>query len=219
MTAQDIRKILNLNGIQISDLKWETLEAWGKLLLETNQQINLISRKATADFWEKQVLHSLALLAVFEIPANATVCDFGSGGGLPGIPLAILRPDLQVTLLDSKQKKTNALNRMKTELRIPNLQVVGGRGEELGKKKRWKQNFSVITARAVAPLWQLEQWTRDLRAPESVLYTYKGGDLKQERHALAGITQTVSVQQTRLALKGYSGFLEEEKSILALRFL
>ena len=92
LTATAVRRICLDNGLDISDSQWQLLEKWAALLLELNQKINLISRKETEFLWEKQILPCLALLIFRKFSTDTEVCDFGTGGGLPGIILAIVRP-------------------------------------------------------------------------------------------------------------------------------
>ena len=194
------------------------LEKWAALLLEVNQNVNLISRKETEFLWEKQILPCLALLIFRKFRPGADVCDFGTGGGLPGMLLAIVRPDLRLTLLDSRHKKIEVVQQMIDSLKLSNAQTVLGRGEELGKQRPWRQRFPLLTARAVAPLIDLVRWTADLRKVESVLHIYKGGEIKDEVFALSKKVSGVRVNKSLMVLKGYPKFAENQKYIISLEF-
>ncbi len=139
LKSTEVRQICLDNGLIVSDSQWRVLEKWADLLLNYNKEINLISRKQTDLLWEKQILHSLSLLICREIPQGVEVCDFGTGGGLPGIILAIVRPDLYLTLVDSRQKKVDVVQKIVDELRLSNVKVICGRGEILGKQAQWNQ--------------------------------------------------------------------------------
>ena len=188
------------------------------MLLEVNQNVNLISRKETEFLWEKQILPCLALLIFRKFRPGADVCDFGTGGGLPGMLLAIVRPDLRLTLLDSRHKKIEVVQQMIDSLKLSNAQTVLGRGEELGKQRPWRQRFPLLTARAVAPLIDLVRWTADLRKVESVLHIYKGGEIKDEVFALSKKVSGVRVNKSLMVLKGYPKFAENQKYIISLEF-
>jgi 16S rRNA (guanine527-N7)-methyltransferase len=218
LTAENVRRVCLENGLNISDSQWQLLEKWAALLLEVNQKVNLISRKETEFLWEKQILPCLALLIFRKFGLDADVCDFGTGGGLPGMPLAIVRPDLQLTLLDSRHKKIEVLQQMIESLKLSNAQAVLGRGEELGKQRPWRQRFPLLTARAVAPLIDLVRWTADLRKAESVLHVYKGGEIKEEVFALSKEISGVRVNKSLMVLKGYPKFAENQKYIISLEF-
>ena len=218
LTAADVRRICLENGLDISDSQWQLLEKWAALLLEVNQNVNLISRKETEFLWEKQILPCLALLIFRKFSPDADVCDFGTGGGLPGMLLAIVRPDLRLTLLDSRCKKIEVVQQMIDSLKLSNAQTVLGRGEELGKQRPWRQRFPLLTARAVAPLIDLVRWTADLRKVESVLHIYKGGEIKDEVFALSKKVSGVRVNKSLMVLKGYPKFAENQKYIISLEF-
>lgn len=218
LTAADVRRICLENGLDISDSQWQLLEKWAALLLEVNQNVNLISRKETEFLWEKQILPCLALLIFRKFSPDADVCDFGTGGGLPGMLLAIVRPDLRLTLLDSRHKKIEVVQQMVDSLKLSNAQTVLGRGEELGKQRPWLQRFPLLTARAVAPLIDLVRWTADLRKVESVLHIYKGGEIKDEVFALSKKVSGLRVNKSLMVLKGYPKFAENQKYIISLEF-
>ena len=218
LTAADVRRICLENGLDISDSQWQLLEKWAALLLEVNQNVNLISRKETEFLWEKQILPCLALLIFRKFSPDADVCDFGTGGGLPGMLLAIVRPDLRLTLLDSRHKKIEVVQQMIDNLKLSNAQTVLGRGEELGKQRPWRQRFPLLTARAVGPLIDLVRWTADLRKVESVLHIYKGGEIKDEVFALSKKVSGVRVNKSLMVLKGYPKFAENQKYIISLEF-
>lgn len=218
LTAADVRRICLENGLDISDSQWQLIEKWAGLLLEVNQNVNLISRKETEFLWEKQILPCLALLIFRKFSPDADVCDFGTGGGLPGMLLAIVRPDLRLTLLDSRHKKIEVVQQMIDSLKLSNAQTVLGRGEELGKQRPWRQRFPLLTARAVAPLIDLVRWTADLRKVESVLHIYKGGEIKDEVFALSKKVYGVRVNKSLMVLKGYPKFAENQKYIISLEF-
>ena len=112
-----------------------------KLAHHCPSQLTLPIRKQTDLLWEKQILHCLSLLICREIPQGVEVCDFGTGGGLPGIVLAIVRPDLHLTLVDSRQKKVDVVQKIVDELRLSNVKVICGRGEILGKQAQWNQTL------------------------------------------------------------------------------
>ena len=214
----EIRQICLDNGLIIKDPQWQLLEEWADLLLSYNQEINLVSRKDTDLFWEKQILHCLSLLVYREIPQGLEVCDFGTGGGLPGIILAIIRPDLYLTLVDSRQKKVAVVQKIVDDLRLSNVRVICGRGEQLGKQAEWNQRFSVITARAVAPLIDLVRWTSDLRKPESTLHIFKGGEIRNEMNALSLMFTGIKISKSLIVLKGFAKFKLNQKYIISIKF-
>lgn len=197
------------NGLQLTDEQVEKLTAYVKQLLEWNSRVNLISRADTANVWA-HVLHSLSILLALQLPSGIRVLDLGTGGGLPGLPLAIVRGDIGFTLLDSVRKKTLAVQDMVSQLAITNVQVVNARAEKLSSDVAGK-GFDSILARGVASLTELVKWSlplvrrnrpsemhgdqinrKVLRLPS--LVALKGGDLVQE----------IQQAKTKLKLKGVS---------------
>jgi 16S rRNA (guanine527-N7)-methyltransferase len=112
--ALRVRQICLRNGLEISDPQLELLNRFVHGLLEWNRAINVISRKDEENVWYGHILHCLTMLFLLEIPERAKVLDLGSGGGLPGIPIAIVRPDLEITLLDSIAKKTKVMEDLRS---------------------------------------------------------------------------------------------------------
>ena len=218
LKPSEVRQICLDNGLVISDSQWQLLEDWANLLINYNQKINLISRKQTHLLWEKQILHCLSLPVFREIPLGSEVFDFGTGAGLPGIILAIVRPDLRLILADSRQKKIAVVQNIVDELRLSNVRVVCGRGELLGKQLEWNQRFSVITARAVAPLTDLVRWTVGLRKPESVLHILKGGEIHDEIKALSLMFKGIKISKSLIVLKGYAKFKQNKKYLISINF-
>lgn len=140
---------------------------------------NLVSRRARAELWERHVLEAVAFAD--RLPAAKTLLDVGSGGGFPGLVVAIMRPGLNVTLLDSSAKKTAFLEDMAEELGI-DVDVVRGRAEDL-RDGPLGGAFELVSARAVAPLDRLAGWTLPFLVPGGQLYAVKGARWDVELHA------------------------------------
>ena len=165
-------------------------EALDGLYREWNAQINVISRKDIDALYEHHVLHSLAIArylltvpGLWDVFSSGSVLDLGTGGGFPGIPLAILFPSAQFTLCDSVGKKTIVAQAVSTALELPNVQVVNARAESL------PSSFDFVVSRAVAALPDFFPWVKG-KYSQGILYL-KGGDINEEiatvmaRHKLA----------------------------------
>ncbi|MBO9595028.1 MAG: 16S rRNA (guanine(527)-N(7))-methyltransferase RsmG [Niabella sp.] len=168
----------------------DQLKALGALYRDWNEKINVISRKDIESLYEKHVLHSLSIAAVFHFPPGTQVVDLGAGGGFPGVPLAIFFPEVEFLLVDSIGKKLKVVDAVSEAIGLKNLRTRHCRIEDVKDRK-----FDFVVSRAVAPLKDLWQWSRPLIRKDPAKHTVqliekgdhapgliclKGGDLTQE---------------------------------------
>ena len=146
----------------------------GDLYREWNEKINVISRKDIDHLYEHHVLHSLAIAKYNPFQAGMTVLDLGTGGGFPGIPLAIMFPDVKFTLLDSVAKKIKVVSEVASALKLENVEVAHSRAED------FKGKFDLIAGRAVSTLSQMIAWSKHL-VPSQHWIMLKGGDANEIR--------------------------------------
>ncbi len=142
----------------------EQLAALEPLYRDWNSRINVISRKDMDGLYEKHVLHSLSIAAVFNFEPGAEILDLGTGGGFPGIPLAIYFPQVKFHLVDSIAKKIKVVNAVAEALELQNVSTQQARAEEIKNRK-----FDFVVSRAVAPLKDLWKWSRPLLAHKSIV--------------------------------------------------
>ena len=149
------------------------------LYREWNEKINVVSRKDIDSLYEKHVLHSLAIAAVAELPDGYQVVDLGTGGGFPGIPLAIFFPEVKFHLVDSIGKKLKVVEAVAEGLGLQNVTIQHTRVEDIKNRK-----FDLVVSRAVAPLKDLWRWSKPLvkkaAGGPTGLICLKGGDLAAE---------------------------------------
>ncbi len=158
-------------------------EALKNLYQEWNEKINVISRKDMEEFYLHHVLHSLSLAAVFDFRPGSRVLDLGTGGGFPGVPLAIFFPKVHFHLVDSIAKKLKVVEEVAAATGIRNITVSHARVESLRDP-----SYEVVVSRAVAPLKDLWKWSKPLLKKKiagedliaSGLICLKGGDLAEE---------------------------------------
>jgi 16S rRNA (guanine527-N7)-methyltransferase len=158
----------------------QQLTALGNLYKDWNAKINVISRKDIDSLYTKHILHSLAIAAAFPIKPGSDVIDIGTGGGFPGIPLAIFFPESRFHLVDSIGKKLKVVEAVSQAAGLTNITTRHSRAEEIKDRK-----FDLAVSRAVAPLKELWTWAKPLlRKPApgapSGLICLKGGDLAAE---------------------------------------
>jgi 16S rRNA (guanine527-N7)-methyltransferase len=149
-------------------------ERYAELLATDGVVRGLIGPREAPRLWERHLLNCAALGEW--IPTDASVCDIGSGAGLPGLVLAIARPDLEITLVEPLLRRTTFLLEAVDVLGLARVEVVRGRAESLHGERR----FDVVTSRAVAPLGRLLDWSMPLVAPEGALVAMKGSSVAEE---------------------------------------
>jgi len=156
-------------------------------LLAMNEQMNLTAIVDPLQAWEKHVLDALTLLPLLApIPAGASLVDVGSGGGVPGIPLALARPDLKVTLIEATQKKAAFLSAVIKTLGLSQVTVCAARAEVLGRGEL-RGAFDVVTARAVGKLVALVPIVAPLAKPGGLMLLVKGQHADDELKAAARV--------------------------------
>lgn len=176
----------------------QQFDALYNLYNEANQKVNVISRKDIDELYERHVLHSLAIAKFITFIPHTKVLDLGTGGGFPGIPLAIMFPEVNFTLCDSISKKIVVAESIANALNLTNIDFVIGRVENL------KEQFEFVVSRAVAPMDQLYRWTQsyvDETSRNNKLNGYlllKGGDLKPETKAIKQINRKLFVDEYEL---------------------
>lgn len=168
---------------EISDRQQAQFAAMQELYARWNTQINVISRQDMVHFYERHVLHSLSIAKQIQFTDGTKVLDFGTGGGFPGIPLAVLFPSVSFVLVDSIGKKIKVVKEVAAELGLQNITAHHCRVEEVDEQ------FDFAVCRAVKPLETILSWirgkiSRDQKndAPNGLL-ALKGGDLSDEMKA------------------------------------
>lgn len=202
----------------ITDTQKKQFESLYPLYKEANEKVNVISRKDIDLLFERHVLHSLAIAKFIQFIPHTKVLDLGTGGGFPGIPLAILFPEVHFTLCDSISKKIVVAEGIAESLELRNTDFVIGRVENL------KEKFEFIVSRAVAPMEQLYRWTqsyiddKDRNAKMNGYLLLKGGDLKEEIRAIKRINRKLFVDEYTLSDWFEEEFFETKKLIYIYRF-
>ncbi|WP_372738369.1 16S rRNA (guanine(527)-N(7))-methyltransferase RsmG [Neptunomonas sp.] len=153
-------------ALALTDNQLDTLMAYLQLLVKWNKAYNLTAVKDPVEMVSRHLLDSLSLLSFIKGPR---IIDVGSGAGLPGIPLAICRPDIEVTTVDSNGKKTRFQNQVKVELGLSNLTVINGRAEACTDEP-----FDEVVSRAFASIADMIKWTHQLCRQEGVFLAMKG---------------------------------------------
>ena len=173
-------ELLNKYFPDLTSLQISRFEQLGPLYHEWNEKINVISRKDIDELYIRHILHSMALAKIIRFTPGTTIIDVGTGGGLPGIPLAILFPECQFTLIDSIGKKIRVVQEIAGELKLQNIKAQKNRIQEI------RTRYDFVISRAVTAFPEFVSMVRKNISPLSknalpngILYL-KGGDFEQE---------------------------------------
>lgn len=176
---KELKTLFWENQLSISDYQIERLAHFAEILVKKNEEVNLISRKDTENIIENHIFIS-SFITEF-LPANANrFLDIGTGGGLPGVPLAITKPLMRGVLVDSTGKKTDAVQEFIKKLKLGNLIVENSRVESDEFIKKHKNKFDLIVSRGTVPLIILFRYSLPLIKDKAYLVAIKGGKLEEE---------------------------------------
>jgi 16S rRNA (guanine527-N7)-methyltransferase len=171
-------------------------ERYAELLATAGVERGLIGPREAPRLWVRHVLNCAMLAEA--IPHESSVVDLGSGAGLPGLVLAIARPDLQMTLVEPLERRTVFLHEVVDELRLTGVEVVRGRAESLHGTRA----FDVVTSRALAPLDRLLGWSMPLVTPSGVLLAMKGRSVAAEIEAARPTLRRLGCREPEVLVLG-----------------
>ncbi len=184
-------------GITLSEAQLDAFSIYSTLLEDQNRVMNL-TRIPLAEIVPLHFLDSLSILSIVPLERGARILDLGSGAGFPGIPLAIARPDLNITLLDATNKKVIFLQTVVEKLALPNCRAVHGRAEEMADRKG---QYACVTARAVASMDKLAGWM--------LPFVKKGGVAVAMKSSQA----TAEIESARKVIQQQGAFIESVEQI------
>ncbi len=168
-------------GIEAPGEMLDQLALYLDHLLAVNQRMNLTAVRDVDAAWRRLVIDSLTLLpALADVAEDAGIIDVGSGGGLPGVPLAITRPDVRMTLLETTGKKARFLESCVAKLSLTNTKVLNSRAETAGQEKEHRQQYDVVVCRGVGPMAELLEYTLPLLKVGGMLLAMKGPKVAEE---------------------------------------
>ncbi|MDD2530932.1 MAG: 16S rRNA (guanine(527)-N(7))-methyltransferase RsmG [Bacteroidales bacterium] len=177
---QDISKVIKTHFAFATHEQLQRFEILPTIYSDWNEKINVVSRKDIENIFERHILHSLAIAKVCHFKPNSEILDVGTGGGFPGIPLAILFPEVNFTLIDSIGKKIRVVNEVKDALGLKNVNAIQMRAEHISG------HFDFIVSRAVTQMPEFVEWVRnkiskiEYHSLDNGILYLKGGDLTQE---------------------------------------
>lgn len=189
----------------------EALEQYAQMLATDGVVRGLIGPREVPRLWDRHIANSGVLSG--ELAPGISLCDIGSGAGLPGMVVAIARPDLQVTLVEPLLRRTTFLSEVVEALELDNVEVVRGRADSLHGGRQ----FDVVTSRAVAPLDRLLEWSMPLVAPTGELLALKGSSVHEEIETAAPVLEKFDCAPPEVILLG-EGVVESPTHAVRIRF-
>ncbi len=206
---QEIRKILQAEDYQPTDRQISQLEQFYQLLSEKNKVMNLTALVEPQDFLEKHLRDSLLLHRHFQFEPGTRLIDVGTGAGFPGIPIAVMEPELTVVLLDSLTKRIHFLEEVIAALDLKNAKVLNSRAESAGRQPELRESFDYCVSRAVSHLNKLSEYCLPLVRPGGYFIPYKAEKVLAE---LPESERAISL------LGGEMTAMEEDRILDARRF-
>lgn len=175
-----VREMIEILGLAAGEEAAEKLTAYNLMLMEMNQKVNLTGIKDREESLVKNIYDSMTVYDEKYFPQEGRILDLGTGAGFPGIPLAVLRPDMHVVLMDSILKKLNFIDAAAGKLGIRNIKIMHMRAEEGGRRRKTRESFDVVTARAVKMLPVIAEWAMPFVKVGGVFAAMKGPGAEEE---------------------------------------
>ncbi|WP_042478383.1 16S rRNA (guanine(527)-N(7))-methyltransferase RsmG [Bacillus ndiopicus] len=157
MNEQQFIEALKAKGIELTDAQIAQFKKYFELLVEWNEKMNLTAITDLEGVYLKHFYDSISASFYFDFTKVTSVCDVGAGAGFPSLPIKICFPHLEITIVDSLNKRITFLNHLSEELGLKNVEFVHARAEEFGQNAKYREKFDVVTARAVARLSVLSE--------------------------------------------------------------
>ena len=205
MNPEQFVQELSKRNFKLNENQINQFNQYFTSLIETNKKVNLTRITEKDDVYLKHFFDSITPLFTFgEIfTKSQTLCDVGAGAGFPSIPLKIMVPELRVTIVDSLGKRLNFLQELVTQLDLKNVALVHGRAEDVGQNKQYREQFDIVTARAVANMAVLSEYCLPLVKKNGNFIALKGpkaeDELNSSQKALKSLGgKTITVKELQL---------------------
>jgi len=177
---KSLEKLLKSLGVDKIDEKLSVLENYRKGIEDWNKKVNITKITKKEDFYRLHYLDSLLCTGSSEFSDATRIIDVGTGGGFPGIPMAVVFPEKKFVLMDASRKRLNIMDALAQELHIKNVEVVHGRAEEMARKKEYRGTFDLCVSRAVANLSTLSEYCLGFVKVGGNMIAYKGPKTEEE---------------------------------------
>lgn len=199
MKPEEISRKFNMLHINVSQGQQLQLVTYYQMVIEKNKVMNLTAIEAPDEFLDKHFVDSLSINQILDLNEVERIIDIGTGAGFPGIPLKIVFPHLQVTLLDSLGKRVKFLNEVIDRLGLENIEAIHGRAEDLAKKEGYRESFDLCVSRAVANLSTLSEYCLPFVKIGGCFMAYKSGHIEDELKASAKAIQVLGGAKAKVS--------------------
>ncbi len=199
-----------------------TLTRYAKIIHSENEKYNLTGHKTIEDIIQNLIIESLTPLNLADVPRGTSAADMGTGAGIPGIPLAVVYPDIEFTLFDSNSKKIRFIDYVSEELSLKNIKPRCGRIEELSREREYREKFDIVLSRAMSNVYTAAELCSPFIRPGGYFYLYISERQKNlpppvKEHLKKLSLEFSSIEKPTLSLhiKTISGLLLEKKAPVA----
>lgn len=180
LVYKQFTELLNGHGITLNDRQWDQFEYYCNELISWNEKMNLTAIKEREQIYIKHFYDSISLSFFFPLISVNTLADIGSGAGFPSIPLKIIYPHLQITIIDSLNKRIQFLNHLTKGLELTHVQCIHSRAEDAARQVQFRDSYDLVTARAVAKLSVLNELCLPFVKKGGAFIAMKGVNPKEE---------------------------------------
>ena len=180
MNPEQFKAALKEQGIELNDKQMNQFATYFEILIKWNEKINLTALTDQGDVYLKHFYDSITAAFYYDFGNELHICDVGAGAGFPSIPLKICFPHLHITIVDSLKKRIVFLNQLAADLDLTNVSFYHDRAENVGKNNSFRENFDIVTARAVARMSILSELCLPLVKKNGVFIAMKGSQAKEE---------------------------------------
>lgn len=203
---EKLKEVLDFLQLKEDEDTINMFENYMKGILDWNERINLTAIKDRDEFIRKHFIDSLLCANSEEYKNGKKILDLGTGGGFPGVPLAIISPDKDFILMDSLRKKLKVVEELSNIIGLRNISVLHGRAEELARNKDYRENFDVCVSRAVANLSVLLEYTLPFVRVGGTLIAFKGPDVDNELKDASKAIDILGGKLDRIEKPNINGF-------------
>ena len=172
----DLKILMDKLNIADADAKTDTLKQYMEAVLQWNEKVNLTAITDREEFVQKHLVDSLLCAETLEFTESSSICDVGTGGGFPGVPLAVCYTEKEFVLMDSLAKRIKIVQHICDELGIKNVRAVHGRAEDLAREADYREAFDLCVSRAVANMRVLSEYCIPFVRVGGTFIAYKGAD-------------------------------------------